>query len=786
MLQRFRTIRDDRLKLPGMFLFAAAILIAPWFRGAARPAVEQWLAVLLILAFSSRFLDDPRSSTPGGRIPFTWWTVAGGALLGLVQLIPLSSPWLDAVSPQLVDWTEATPSHADSVTESVSPDVVSSLDARRPASVSPALTRLVLAQLTCALAVMLFASDHFRKGRPQRLLLLAVTLNGAAIAFIALVEKLLARGVLFWDPHKHWLGPFVNRNNGAAYLVMSIGAALALILIELPGRETKSPSERSWHKTLVSIVRRLDAPLLAYVAAICLMLAAVAVSLSRGAMISLVVGAVTAFFAIAIISGMKRIAIGAAVLVAGTIGIPASLGLLGDIQARLSTLSEADTFVQDARVINWAAGARAAREFLPVGSGLGTYRYVYRPFETVTAAGRFHYPENTFVQTLVEAGVPGVSLLILGLGAAFLATIRLVRSRDRGRRALGIAGLFILSAQAVHSCLDNGFYLPANVLLLAAICGMFCGAATDESSAPENPNSKHFARPFDILKRALMPVMLTGLAFAVMEFHSAAPGTDAFADLYDFRDDRAASADFVERALIRLEQAVRARPDDAELRRRTAEFYFARYRRQAVAELSDTYPAASPEALWELATPSNLFAVACRAERDRDEEALLALRSQPIVTANLIPAWKHLRLAAAAVPMEAETQLYLGELQFLVGSTDRAASRFALAGRLAPGRPALLLRLGLDEVDAGFKTAGFAHLRRCWTIEPALGDRILPALSARVPWPDIVTQVVPESPLILLELLSKMRLRGAAAEEMKVLENRLAELHVAVPESGER
>lgn len=767
---------EHRLKLPATNCLLATIAVAPWFRGAVSPAVEQWLAAILVVAYITRLLDDSPKGNSARRVPAAWWAAAAGVVIGFVQLAPLSLNWLDLFSPQAVEWITAANPDDSLPLAAAPPDTVTASLTNRPVTLAPALTRLTLAQLICACAVMLLAVDCCREGRPLGWFLATVTFNGAALAFVALAEKLLRRGILWWDPHKNWLGPFVNRNNGAGYLVMSLGAAFALLLIHFQSGDAGDPNGGTPRSKFSALLRRLDATGLAYLAAVCLMSAAVAASMSRGAVISLVVGTLVAGVAMATAHGWKRIAVGLGLIAVGAIGIPAWIGLLDDIQLRLNTLSDVDSLLQEGRVINWVSGAKAALEFLPLGAGLGAYRYVYRPFETLNATGRFHYPENSFLQTLVEAGIPGTILFLFGLGATTWAAVKLVRLGSGGRRALGITGLFVLSSQSVHACLDNGFYLPANSMLLAALCGVFCGAAANPEVFLQPVARDERSSTWNYLTRAMLPATLVALVWAGLEFRASASAHVAYYELYNFRDEPAVTAEFVDRALVRLEQGLRDRPDDAECRRRAAEFYFARYRRHAIDELRVAYPTANLETLWSLATPATIFAAACRAEQDGDEAAFTALRSQPFVVADLVPAWRHLQLAAAVAPADAETQLYLGELQFLVGKTEHAARHFEFAARLAPARATILLRLGLDELAAGFKPAAYEHLRRSWTLQPTNGDGILAALATRVTWADVVQHVVPESPEIIEELLRKMRQRGASPADIAVLEGRLAEI----------
>ena len=128
--------------------------------------------------------------------------------------------------------------------------------------------------------------------------------------------------------------------------------------------------------------------------------------------------------------------------------------------------------------MNWADGWRAAEDLLPAGSGLGTYRYIYRAYQQQPYDVWYYHAENQYLQALVEAGLPGLGLLLAVLGLVALACWRLLQhAPDAATYALGVAGTFALSSQAIHAVFDFGLYLPANMLLLALICGAVCGRA---------------------------------------------------------------------------------------------------------------------------------------------------------------------------------------------------------------------------------------------------------------------------------------------------------------------
>jgi O-antigen ligase len=113
-----------------------------------------------------------------------------------------------------------------------------------------------------------------------------------------------------------------------------------------------------------------------------------------------------------------------------------------------------------------ATSLDATRDFLPFGSGLGTFREVYRLYEdhdraTSTYVNHVH---NDYVELALEMGLPAIMLMALFLAWFLSATGRVWRFADAGpyARAASIAAAAVL----VHSLVD----FP---LRTAAISSMF-------------------------------------------------------------------------------------------------------------------------------------------------------------------------------------------------------------------------------------------------------------------------------------------------------------------------
>ncbi len=110
----------------------------------------------------------------------------------------------------------------------------------------------------------------------------------------------------------------------------------------------------------------------------------------------------------------------------------------------------------------------ALRDYLPWGSGLGTFRSIYQLYEdpaevTSTYVSHAH---NDYVELALEAGLPGVLFLLLFLGWWGRASWRAWSGADANAyaRAATIASAAIL----VHSLVD----FPLRTATIAAVFAM--------------------------------------------------------------------------------------------------------------------------------------------------------------------------------------------------------------------------------------------------------------------------------------------------------------------------
>jgi O-antigen ligase len=145
---------------------------------------------------------------------------------------------------------------------------------------------------------------------------------------------------------------------------------------------------------------------------------------------------------------------------------------------------DANTSVQSRTEI-LATSSRALHDFMPFGSGLGSFRQVYHLYEApdqVTTTYVIH-AHNDYVELALETGLPGMIVMLLFLAWWAVAVWRVWRTAEAGpfARAAAIASGAIL----IHSVVD----FPLRTAAISACFGMCLALLADRRApAPSDPS----------------------------------------------------------------------------------------------------------------------------------------------------------------------------------------------------------------------------------------------------------------------------------------------------------
>jgi O-antigen ligase len=324
-------------------------------------------------------------------------------------------------------------------------DVIGTPDTWLPISVDPAATREAGYFLIAPIA-MFVATVHL--DRDSQMKLVALIVVAALIsAVLVMVQAQDAMWLTLYDaPHAtKGKGIFANKNHNAALLVLAIPLAAML------GRS------RAWLRQ--PSTQRSAAGVLVAVLAV-----AVVGCLSRAGLALLPVALLASLPLLGgwtLVRRHYRIAL-AIVVVAGIAAV-----LVAQSSIAQETLDRFGAS-QEGRYVFWPDVLTAIRQFMPWGSGLGTFVPVFRMTESLEAVHQTftNHAHSDYMEIALEAGVPGVLLVLAFLG--WFATTAVARLRGRVSTPdfapvlAAVSGMVILLAASIVD-------YPLRTLLLACV-----------------------------------------------------------------------------------------------------------------------------------------------------------------------------------------------------------------------------------------------------------------------------------------------------------------------------
>ena len=734
----------------GQALALAAVFFPAWSFGGVLPRSLPWLYPALAAALACWLISHRLARQTRCRLPGTCWLLALALGLGGLQLVPLPPAALARLSPGgaqfRAELLPATPSGERRAA---------------PLSLEPAATRQDIATLALVTLAFGLGATLFADEKARRFLCLAIAVQGAAVAFFSLTQLLTrqAASAANWRIAFHsdsWFGPFINRNNEGGYLNLCLGGALALLLWtmrrddHLPEaaspRVNASPRERLMQSLLLPL-GHLQANVLFSLALCGLIVAEIFCSLSRGAIVSMLVGLLAAVWAVGRAGRRAARLWPLGLALAAGLALVAWSGGRDRVQRRLESLLTPAAY-NLGRIPHWCDGLRAAADFWPLGCGLGAYRRVYPAYQHRSDIYWYQHAENQPLEALVVGGLPGLLLL----SAAAVLTVAAARRRLRGSPSgwpsdFAVGMVFLLTAQFLHGLVDFGLFLPAGALLLALICGAICAPACDATTPGGGKRRK------STLGGAALLLAIVGVAaWGWWEIRRAAAVDDA---RHATRKETDASQPQVEptrRALARMTAATALRPDDADGQFQTAVLWVQAYRAEALAQLRKEYPHADPKRLDELTSLINLFRRAEEFRRAGNHADLQRLRREPLIVTHLARAEQHAELARNACPNMPEPHLLLAQLSVLRGDGD-PQPHLRRVEAAAPSYGPMLHRCATLELLAGRVDEAL----RVWRLaiasdEDYLAPQAAAACDGAIPPEQIVDRLLPDSPGLLVRL----------------------------------
>ena len=255
------------------------------------------------------------------------------------------------------------------------------------------------------------------------------------------------------------VGFFANANHMATILVISLPFIGALAAV---GRRRGT--------------QRYSALVMVLAAAVLLIAVGIALNGSiAGYVLALPVLASSALIVLGPTSALRRFA-----SIVATLSIVAAIAALAITSVGGGKIGRDATSAVQSREVILATTGRAIADYMPLGSGLGSFVRVYRLYESPDAVTSEYviHAHNDYVELALELGIPGV-LLIAAFLAWWIAAVWAVWRNDQGgpfARAASIASGAIL----VHSLVD----FPLRTAAISTCFAMCLALMADRRQPP--------------------------------------------------------------------------------------------------------------------------------------------------------------------------------------------------------------------------------------------------------------------------------------------------------------
>lgn len=439
------------------FCFLLFILIsAPVFFGSTHPVI-QGILVGLILLFAGAAVWKESLSLPGRNK-----SIVLGLLLFffiIFQSIPLPLGILHFLSPIRASWIEAVNALANAEVRfsSISYNgIVSLFDFALYFSLIPLYV----------LACTVFSGNHGRSR--YRIVCVVLVLVGVLEAVYGLLQFVNPKIGMLWlpIPSRAAHGTVIYTNHYGALLNLCWPQAWGLAVYHL-AKDVQRPLNvsRLQGSIFKKFVDALSLPKEAYTYffAAAVMMAAVVLSLSRGAMIALVMVWLTLQFMIPLPRKNR------ATVFSLFFCFFLLLHFFFDftfLWGRFQTIGDSGL----TRLQLYAASLPIACDHWLTGAGLGAYTALSPLYlKNFPASVHFDHAHNEYIELAIELGLP-VTMALLGVLVWYLMhnfglarRLRGVVYLHRSRVVIGLVALISLFGFAVHGVVDFGWRLPVNL-----------------------------------------------------------------------------------------------------------------------------------------------------------------------------------------------------------------------------------------------------------------------------------------------------------------------------------
>ena len=349
-------------------------------------------------------------------------------------------------------------------------------------SINPSDTLAGLVRLLAYAGIFWISLQYSRRAARARQVMLAVVYSGFAYALYGLVVQLIGsdsilifrKGVYVDD----LTSTFIDGDSFATYSGLALVCCTGLSLVLITQALGAPPRAQARPMQIIEVCVERGWPLLL---AWLVLLMVLILSHSRTGFLSTLLGLLSLVAAAGLSKAVDRrlaLAFGA-VCVAGLFW---TLGVNGD--QPLARLLQTSLTVGE-RPLVYERTLDAIRDSGALGTGFGTFEEAFRFYRTSEIAGNFDTAHNTYLENVLELGIPAASALfcVFALFLLLCAVGIRQRRRDAVYPCVGLAATILV---AVDAMVGSSLQIPAITATYILIMGAAC-AQCWSSRRPVDP-----------------------------------------------------------------------------------------------------------------------------------------------------------------------------------------------------------------------------------------------------------------------------------------------------------
>ena len=310
--------------------------------------------------------------------------------------------------------------------------------------------------------------------RPEKLkkAINSVIFCAAVIAFFAIIQRVSSPHKIFWfrdvPVNAIPFGPWINPNQFAGYIALLTFLAFALFLFYRP----RVRSDETLREKFVNFFTMPGIHLHLFLGfATVLMVLAVFVSLCRGGILSLGLGAIC-FLLLHSLKFPKRGRLALFVIVFASLGAISWFGwdtVLAEFRNGFDTTGK----LSDGRIQLWTDTLQIIKDFPVFGAGFGSYMSIYPLYKTLAGNAIYDHAHNDYLELFTDGGIIGFCLAAWFVVAVLWHGWKMIRvRRDQYAILLGIGAISGLVALLGHSLTDFNMHNGAIGFYFFFVCGV--------------------------------------------------------------------------------------------------------------------------------------------------------------------------------------------------------------------------------------------------------------------------------------------------------------------------